>query len=404
MIAEFKVQNFYSIRTPQVLSFIPSASHRSEEYFTQEVKPGVKLLKMGLIYGANASGKTNILRALDSFRSLLTESPDDKLRSVRFIPFLLDDGSKDKPTSMEMTFYVKGLKYNLTLLYDSKNILEEVLTVTESTKPALLYKRSYNPGNERPLVEFGTKSRLLKKSRQAIISNTINNSTLLAAFGKTNTEPSLLDDVFGYFSQSMKAMIAPNDLLSSFIKNSLADDSDGHMKKFLLQLLKVSDFNIVDVEINEQADSSKELNFGHATDEGIYRLPERFESVGTIKFLGMSVLLSQLLLSNRFISIDEVESSIHSELVSYFIKLFIANSESHSQLVMTTHDINLMNEDFLRRDVLWSTDKLDSGETFLNRFSDLGIHNTASIYNAYRQGKLGKVPFVGSIYLNLDMQ
>jgi hypothetical protein len=71
-------------------------------------------------------------------------------------------------------------------------------------------------------------------------------------------------------------------------------------------------------------------------------------------------------------------------------------------MLLTTHDINLMNEDFIRKDALWSADKTDSGETTLNRFSDMGLHKSMSVYNAYRQGKLGQLPFVGNIFLKLE--
>ena len=96
---------------------------------------------------------------------------------------------------------------------------------------------------------------------------------------------------------------------------------------------------------------------------------------------------------------DEVETSIHYELLSYFIKLFLANSEGMSQLLVTTHDINLLNEDFIRRDSVWFTDKNKNGATSLKRLSALGLHKTMNPYNAYKQGKLVKLPFLGSIYL-----
>ena len=100
------------------------------------------------------------------------------------------------------------------------------------------------------------------------------------------------------------------------------------------------------------------------------------------------------------VPVDEVETSIHYELLSYFIKLFLANSEGSSQLLMTTHDINLLNEDFIRRDAIWFTDKDKCGATSLKRLSGLGLHKTMNPYNAYKQGKLVDLPFLGSIFLD----
>lgn len=431
MLAEFTVKNYYSIRSEQSLSFIPSTERKPDEEFLHEVKPGVNLLKMGIIYGANASGKTNILRALDDFRYLQVSIPEDKLSGVPFIPFMLDDNSRKEPTSMKMTFYVSGVCYELFLEYDNEKIFKEHLLIGESSRMALGYKRTYDAAQDRPIIEFGTKIKLIKKSQQAIISNTINNCTVLAAFGKTNVEPSRLDEVFEFFTKSMKGVLQPNMILSSFIKSSLRKDDSGKLKAFLLKMLKLSDFNIVNMSVHEEEDQltpemqrimeadliqvenkeetlkrgtfkHDELSFEHQSDTGIFSLPEALESIGTIRFMGMSVLLSKLLLTNSFVSIDEIESSIHYELVSYFLKVFLANSDKDSQLLITTHDLNLMNEDFLRRDVMWSADKIDSGETIINRFSDMGLHKSMSVYNAYRQGKLGKLPFLGSIYLDID--
>lgn len=402
MIAEFKVRNFYSIRQEQSLSFMPSSSKLYEDEFLCEVKPGVRLLKMGLIFGANASGKTNILRALDTFRKLMVFSPSDKLKGLDFVPFLLDQGSREENTYMEMIFYLDRVKYCLNIEYDAKRIVKEELTITESIKSALAYKRTFCKNTDQPLIEFGTKIKLSKKSRQAIVSNTLNNSTVLSAFGKTNTEASLLDKVYEYFTASFQPLLEPNMLLSSFVKDSLSEEKNGKLKNFLLKMLKASDFNIVNVDIREEGEANPELSFEHKTADGTFSLPENLESIGTIRYMGMALLLSRLLQFTSMVSIDEVESSIYSDLVAYFIKIFLANSENNSQLLMTTHDLNLMNEDFLRRDVLWSADKQTTGETHLNRFSEMGLHKSASIYNAYRQGKLGQLPFLENIYINLN--
>lgn len=122
--------------------------------------------------------------------------------------------------------------------------------------------------------------------------------------------------------------------------------------------------------------------------------------------MGMAVILKRLLQEKRMVCIDEIETSLHYELLSYFIKVFLANSSEGSQLLMTTHDINLLNEDFIRRDTVWFTDKDNHGETRLTRLSSLGLHKNLSPYNAYKQGKLVKLPFwevftlTTSIYAN----
>ena len=145
---------------------------------------------------------------------------------------------------------------------------------------------------------------------------------------------------------------------------------------------------------------SEDLIFKHIGDGGEFTLNEELESAGTKRFLGMATILYKLIHQNCFLPIDEIETSIHYELFSYFIKVFLANSEGSSQLLMTTHDINLLDEDFIRRDVVWFTVKNESGATSIKRLSASGLHKTMSVYNAYRQGKLVKLPFLGSIFLD----
>lgn len=431
MIAEIKFKNFFSIRSEQVLSFEPTADSFEKEEYCIEVKKGVSLLKIATIYGANASGKTNILMALSFLRDLMIEIPKDKTEKINFSPFMLDKDSRKERTEMSMSFYLQGERYNLSIELDNERIYSEKLEFYPGTQPAELYSRKYNKESDISDVKFGNKLRVGKKGQLAISGNTINNCSVLAAFGKSNVESSRLNVVYDFFAKDIKEVLHPQVSLTSFAKKHLDDDKDGSLKKFLIDFLKASDFNICDVELKEedlaitpemekiiQASpipeeakkqmfqkgkiTNTELLFSHTTDKGEFVLPEEVESRGTIRFMGIAVLLKQLLLDKKIISIDEMETSLHYELLSYFIKVYLANSNCPSQLILTTHDINLLDEDFIRRDTIWFTDKNSSGETILTRLSSLGLHKNLSPYNAYKQGKLVKLPFLGSIYLKDD--
>lgn len=398
MIAEFTVENFKSIRSRQTLSFEASASTFMHDEYCIDVKKGVRLLKIGIIYGANASGKSNVLHALDFFRKLICFQPDERNEPLGVTPFLLDDKSADEPTRMSLTFYIGSEKYVLTAVFDNVRFYEESLIVYSSARPASLYRRTYNAATDSSVVVFGEKLGLQKKSRQLIEGNTINNRSVPAAFSISNVESTRLNDVYDYFSRHIEDVIEPNLLLSPFIEKALSSDTDNSMKRFLLRFLKASDFNISGIEWNK----GLPLRFIHTTESGEHSLPEGMESAGTLRFMGMSIVLQRLLEQDRFIIMDEIESSIHYELLSYFLKVFLINSERTSQLLVTTHDINLLNEDFIRRDVIWFTDKNRDGETILKRLPQLGLDSRVSPYNAYKQGKLVGLPFVGSAYLNLN--
>ena len=431
MIAEFTIENFFSIKSPQKISFEPTSDTFMSDEYSYEVKDGVRLLKLGIIYGANASGKTNILNAVEFFRMLVLRMPKDRNEKTGVVPFMLDDASRNEKTKMSMVFYINQSKYILTFELDTKYIHSETLIVYDSIRPTKLYSRSYDVTTDSTTIDFGVNLKMPRKSQDVISGNTINNCSVLAAFGKSNVEKTKLNDVYDYFAKQVKDVLAPGMLLSAYVKSRLDKDEAGDLKKFILNFLKASDFNIEDVELHKEEKlitpeleqliqnapidneakaemlkkgkiTNAELKFKHKAGDKIYDLTEEYESNGTMRFLGMAVILNYLLKTNRFVPIDEVETSIHYELLAYFIKVFLANSEGTSQMLLTTHDINLLNEDFIRRDTIWFTDKDECGETKIMRLSSLGLHKNLSPYNAYKQGKLVKLPFLGSQYINLN--
>ena len=432
MIAEFKIRNFYSLRDEQTLSFIPTNDDTSRDIYTEEVADGVSLLKIGCIYGSNASGKTNILKALDFFTQFMINDDLNKGDEIGVVPFLLDDVSRQERTQFEMTFYLKREKYRLNLVLDNKVIYEETLQVYSSVQPTLLYKRTYNAEKDATDIVFGGKVGLVKKSREAIEGNTFNKRTVIAAFGKSNVEKSRLNLVYDFFSQRIAPIMYPQSSLMGFTKRRITKDRDGKLKKFILHFLKASDFNISDIAIHEEEVSitpemelmikntsgmpekakeeilkkgtlrSDEMFFVHHTSNGDKELGEELESRGTKRYMGLATILYDLLVHGVILPIDEIETSIHYELLSYFIKVFLVNSKRGGQLIVSTHDINLLDEDYIRRDVIWFTDKNGCGETQLIRLSTLGLHKTLSVYNAYKQEKLVDLPFLDSIYMDMD--
>ncbi len=431
MIAEFTIENFFSIRAKQSISFEATSDTFMSDDYSYEVKPGVRLLKIGIIYGANASGKSNILKAVEFFRLLVLRMAVDRNESTDVVPFLLDDESRNHHTNMSMTFYIESTKYVLSFELDQRRIYSESLFVYESVRPTKLYSRSYDEETDSSVIVFGSNLKMPKKNKDVIIGNTINNSSVLAAFGKSNVEKTRLNKVYDYFAMQVKDVLAPRMLLSGYVKSRLDSDENGELKSFVIKLLKASDFNIEDVSLHEEEElitpelesiirnspmpkeakeemlkrgkiTNTELTFKHIAGSNLYELSEEMESSGTIRFLGMLVILNYVLKSNRIVPIDEVETSIHYELLSYFIRVFLKNSDHASQLLLTSHDINLLNEDFIRRDTIWFTDKNQDGETNLVRLSSLGLHKHLSPYNAYKQGKLVKLPLLGDVCLNIS--
>ncbi len=431
MIANFTYSNFLSVRESQCLSFEPATGASYNENYLVNVAEGVDLLKVGTIYGANASGKTNILCALTFFRDLFVNVPIDKTSEIDVCPFLLNETSKMEKSKMDMIFYLQGFKYKLTIIFDGKRVYEERLDFYPSSRVALLYSRKYNEKTDSTDIDFGGKLELNAKAKKLLQGNTINNCSVLAAFGKLNIEASKLNVVYDFFRLKLKDILRPNTTLASYTKSILGDDSDGSTKRFIEKFLRASDFNISSIDIQEEimpitedmekmiaaspmpdefkrdiiakgSITNQELVFTHLTDNGEFQLPESLESRGTIRYMGLATILKQLIKDDKVIIIDEIETSLHYEILSYLLKVFVANDSGTSQLIFTTHDINLLDEDYIRRDAVWFTHKDSCGETQLSRLSSMSLRNNLSPYNAYKQGKLVDLPFLDSIYLDME--
>ncbi|MGI6242785.1 MAG: AAA family ATPase [Prevotella sp.] len=431
MIASFTVENYLSILSPVTFSFEPTGDKFLADEYTHTVKEGVNLLKVGIIYGANATGKTNLLQALNALRNILCLPTEDKTRPLDIIPFLLDEESRTHPTRFELSFYIESEKYLLQLEADNKRIYLEKLQYYPSSKAALLYERRHDEQSDVVVINWGNYLGLGKKSCQAIEGNTIGNMSVLAAWSKSNVETSRLNAVYQYFSEHFFPPMSGAASLASYTKDALSNDDGGAITAFVRKFLKASDFNISDIEIEDEeihldetlssfitalpiSENMKmewlkdgvirkeQFVFSHTTSKGAYKLPEQLESAGTLQMLALSVLLYKVLHQESIIIIDEIESSLHYELLSYFLRTFLASSEVASQMLLTTHDLNLLNEDFVRRDTVWFTQKNENATTRLTRLSDYGLHKNVSPYNAYKQNKLAPLPFLGSQYIDIN--
>lgn len=426
MILEFRVTNFLSFREEQVLSFEASSDKEYESQYCVEVKEGVRILKLGFIYGANASGKTNLLKALDYLRKFILVQKKDKTESTGSIPFLLDESYKNEPSRFQLSFYLNDIKHIYTVVLDEKNVLEEKLIYYPGIQPAIFFERTYDSVKEKSVVKFGGTIDLKYSDKKIIEGLTISNSSVFSAFSKANVEKSQFNDIFNWFKESFMQIIQPSTDLFGWTSSRI--EKDELCKNFVLEALQKADFNISSIEIEEEEIlideeienkiakmqmpehmkeeilqrkllKTKDISFIHKTKLMEKVLPRRLESNGTMRYYGLGGVLNKLLSSNCFLSIDEIENSLHYELVSHFVKTFLMNS-SNSQLLFSTHDINLLNEDFIRRDTIWFVDKNELGASELYSLLDFKLHKNLSPFNAYRIGKLGAKPNLGDIIIS----
>jgi AAA15 family ATPase/GTPase len=423
MIQEFSITNFLSIKDTVTISFLPKAPYSADDtsYHLIEVNDQVKLLKAAIIYGANASGKSNIISSLAFFHDLLTNNRRSKEEATGQIPFLFDKKTVNEPSRFELICFIKGIKFSYAIEVNKTRILSERMYYYPQKKPAKAFERVLND------ISFGQTLGLTKFEREIIKGNCIDNISLIASLGKVNLTNKVFEHVYSYVQNTILPVITPKTDLQRWAMDQFERMNEKE-KQLILNLLEQADFNIKSINVrseeiqvdddlidflkkegapeslmneikNRDSIESKILEFFHEFSGGGGALDSESESSGTRRFFALSHVLKKMMYSSNILAIDEIESSLHPDLLQHFYLTFIVNTSS-SQLICTTHNQVLLDEHVVRRDMLWFCEKdRESGNTVLNRGSDFGIHKNNSIGNFYRIGKLGAVPEFGSVQL-----
>ena len=432
MILEFKVENFLSIKDEQVLSFEATSDKHLSEYHVVEIKPGVKILKMAMIYGANASGKTNILKAFDFLRDFAV-NPREKGQNTGFVPFkpFISENNEIKNIinsnsrfgRFEIIFFVNQKKYKYILKIDSLKVIYEKLYFYPKTQPAELFSRDFNDNIKGYNLKFGSKIKPKKINEEILKTFTLENSSLISTMSKfdimfeikerndNNIKFSSLKEnkqnyveisnVFDFFKDTNICFKKISLLSKSIFKDVIEDPI--YYKEYILPKLKKADFNIIDYEIiNEKigVENIYKIKFKHkVSNKKFFYLYDFEESVGTNLYFGLIAWLGRLNGVNNIWAIDELESSLHPELVNHFINTFLYEvKNTNSQLIFTTHNINLLDEEFVRKDIVWFTNKKEDGSTELYSLADFNIRKELSFSKAYKNGAFGATPIIDSVY------
>lgn len=217
MIRDFWAKNYLSIRDKQELNFL--AKGPSSELVT-EVAEGVFLYKLGILYGSNASGKSNMLIALNEvFRLLVLPKSDAAQRINGSIPFVL---TKDEPTEMHVSFYAYGIRYDYDVRFNDKYILNEALYYYPNKSKSLFYERTFVGDNVQAEIKFGSSLKLLVKTQESIRENTLNNHSVLSVCRKA----------------ALKEDIAQFNILHRWIMENY-HDVDGDVEKGLVEILRM---------------------------------------------------------------------------------------------------------------------------------------------------------------------
>jgi AAA15 family ATPase/GTPase len=422
MILELSITNFLSFKHKVTFSFEATSDKTLEDYYVGQQEDGTRILKMAMIYGANASGKSNLIEAFDFMNNFIHNIPEEKEIETPFVPFLFGETAK-QPGRFELLFYINGKKHRYQLIIDSNNVFEEKLFNFPGTQPATVFNRYYNSEKKISVVEFGPKIKISAQALEAIQLKTLKNMSVFAAYKQVNISIPELEQVSGWFEDQFLRSINPYTDLTSFSDNAIQNNEK--IKKHTLQFLKEADFNITDVLFEdrirklpeemlsffetapiseeerarikkEKALHVEETIFTHriidAGKEENYPLPENRQSQGTIRYYGLSAPFFHAIEKNAFLLIDEIGSALHPLLVMHFLREFLTKSDK-AQLLFTTHNMSLLNEkEMLRKDAIWFTEKQENGASNLFSMADFNFRKELSFYNAYKLGKFGAIP------------
>ena len=394
MIQEFTVKNFRSFKDKVTLSFEATKDTTFESSHVVEVAPGVRLLRLALVFGANASGKSNLLAAFDYLRNFWFHQPADLYAPTESIPFLLDKVTPQEPTEFGLKFYTAGKKYWYVLVLDTHRVISEKLYFYKSAQPTLLFSRSFENGQS--VIRFNPSVIKIDATvSREIALRCLPNMSFFAAKKMINYSLPHINDASDWMRKRTHQIIDPgNTMFDSAGKMALNNDA---LKKYMVDFMHRADFNITDISAEKYACDVRTY-FEHTVKNSRgtekYILSNELQSLGTQRTFGIETAIYSAILNNEFLPIDEIESSLHPDLTEFILEQFF-KSESRSQLLVTTHYDPLLGsvDDLIRKDSVWFTEKGEDGCSDLYSLVEFkGLRKIKSFQKSYRNGAFGAVP------------
>lgn len=418
MILSFEVENYLSFQERQEVSFVASSLKDSEEGIIEtDAFNERRVLPALLVYGANASGKTNLVRALDAMAwtvlySHTREQPGGEIRSCQ--PFGLDPWSHERPTEFELNFIVDGVRFNFGFAMKDSVITQEWLYSFPHGSRRTLYER------EQQEFSFG---RHLKGRNALVADLTRPNSLFISAAAQNGHK--MLTGIFDYFAALQFEQVPKfggttggplikeedewsideevvrylEEINTGIIgyqnKNENPDDELLQFRRKMGMASKPRFDLRTEFRNERELDLAKEIELEHrAPDGSIYTLPLSMESDGTIRLLMALPRVFKCLRSGGVLIMDELDLSLHTHAAEKIIGMFCSRkyNQKGAQILATTHDTNLLQSTFLRRDQVWLVEKNLGGGSEVYPLTDFPTRGTDDLERGYLQGRYGAVP------------
>ena len=414
MLVEFRIKNFCSLRDEQVLSLVATKDKTLQDSNTQAtgISAAPNVLRSVVIYGANASGKSNLIKALQYMRGVVTESATAIAPSQIFgvQPFRLDSDSANQSSEFEVTFLLDGVRYQYGFAMTAQRIVGEHLLVYKAFKPQKWFTRRFDIDTGKDIYEFGSG---LKGPKNLWEGATRPNALFLSMAVQLNSID--LRPVFEWFSNQL-VIFNEQSQLNPQVSIQMLKHAQG--RKDICNFLTNADLSLSDIEVETRTVPGQSVHldllvgktevrvenieehkvrFHHVTKHGTAVFDLLEESNGTRNLLFLAGPVLNILRKGLTLIIDELDTSLHTLLVRELVRLFHLSdiNTKGAQLVFTTHDTSLLDApDLFRRDQVWFVEKNQDQASSLINLSEFSPRKNEALERGYLIGRYGGIPFI----------
>lgn len=404
MLLQFSVENFRSFKERAVLSMEASADKELPDNLVINDKQ--RILKIAAIFGENASGKSNIFKALTAAITLVRKSNTRQVGELltEAVPFEFDEETRTQPCCFEFVFMAKGKKYVYGFSATTQKITNEYLYVYNSSRPTTIFERV-------AADEYRFTSSALSKQLRSVTKLNPSNKLFLAtatAWNNADTKDALM-----WFMTGLNTYFPNYEQMLHVTGSIFENDKDSSLRHFTNSLLHEADINISDYSIESKeipipvpqqgisiTKKAYTITTLHTVEGGKqFALDLADESNGTINLFFFAPIIKRAFETGETLCIDEFDVSLHPLLVQYLVKLF-NNPEvnkANAQLIVSTHTFGLLNLKDLRRDQVYFVDKSQqNGCSTLYSLDEFSPRAREDIQKAYLLGRYGSVPNIGN--------
>jgi len=394
MLIQFRVENFLSIKDSVVLSLLASKDNEHSEHLI--VNGSKRYLKSAVIYGANASGKSNVLHAFWFMVNYVLTSHNQQLhKAIERSPFKFDRETPSRPSSFEVIFTTNGIRYAYGFSVTDKAVIEEYLYYYPNGRQALIFERK-DTKDFRFTVDVDEQNTLKDRT-------SANKLYLSVA---SNWSYSKVIPVLEWFASCQ--IITKHSVADAYglEAEQLKDDDYRHV---IASMLRVADFGIQSLQMRDTEPAPSQRNDIFTNIEAIhtvqdtegntssYALNMAEESDGTNSYFKLIGVVKKVLDEGTLLVADEMDAHLHPLLTKHLVSLFnsVEFNPNGAQLIFTSHNTNLLDLDVLRRDQIWFTEKDEqTAATDLFSLYDFSIRKDAKVEKSYLIGRYGAIPFI----------